>query len=232
MIAALATAVAVVVFIALLASLSMRPPGRPPLLGVLEADPTYLAQDNHAGIRFATLNLSWAKWEPRPGRTDARYRAAVVAQADTYRAAGWKVAVDIGLQQPPGWAAAGRGGRLVDQYGTTSSTADFEFSQRARDVASRYVSDVVHSMGHIDDYRVGLSENGETLYPDTATNQWWAFAPQAQGSAAGRPRGVGATPLPGWVPGGSTWKGKEVTISQVRSWYDWYFGAMAGAVAW
>lgn len=206
--------------------------GDPPVLGVLEADPAFLAHDTRAGVRLAVLSLDWALWEPRKGHFDTSYRARVVRTADRYRAAGWKVAVDLGLQQPPAWVLAQPGGRLVDQYGGRSSTADFEFSEAVRRGAARYISNVVHHMGAVADYRVGLSQSGEALYPSTATNQWWAFVPQAQGEARGLPEGVHATPLPGWVPGRSTWRGRPVTEDQVRRWYNWYFGALVNAHAW
>ncbi len=202
------------------------------VLGVLEADPALRARDRQAGITFATLNLQWSQWEPRRGLFDARYRAAVVAEADGYRAAGWRVAVDIGLQSAPRWALALPGGRLVDQHGRRSATADFEFSQAVRAAASPYITSVVRSMGRVVDYRVGLSGNGETYYPDTTANGWWAFSGQAQGTAPGRPAGVGADPMRGWVPGTATWHGARVSAAAVSSWYDWYFGAMVNAHAW
>ncbi|MGH9094427.1 MAG: hypothetical protein ACRDXE_04640, partial [Acidimicrobiales bacterium] len=209
-------------------------PGQPPAatLGVLEADPSLLAQDQQAGVRLATLNLSWAEWEPQNGVFNPGYRAAVLAKANAYRAAGWKVGVDLGLQQPPAWALALPGGQLVDQNGRRSGVADFEFSQAVRDAAAPFMVDVVRSMGPIDDFRVGLSQNGETYYPDVANNGWWAFTPQAQGLAAGLPNGVGLDPMPGWVPGTRTWNGMPVTPPQVTAWYDWYFGALVNAHAW
>lgn len=206
--------------------------GNGPVLGVLLADPAFLAHDTRAGVRLAVLSLDWARWEPRKGHVDAAYRAETVAVARRYRAAGWKVAVDLGLQQPPGWVLAQPGGRLVDQHGGRSSTADFEFSEAVRRAGARYIVDAVHHLGAVADYRVGLSQSGETLYPSTSSNQWWAFVPQAQGEATGLPKGVQPTPLPGWVPGSPTWQGRPVTEDQVRRWYEWYLGALVNAHAW
>ncbi len=233
-VAALAALVVVVAVTAIVIGVSQSPvpTGRLPVVGVLEADPSFLAADGAAGIRLATLNLSWARWEPGPGRVDSAYRQQVIGAVDRYRLAGWEVAVDIGLQQPPGWALGLPGGRLLDQRGQPASTADFEFSASVRHAAAGYLADVVHHLGTIAYYRVGLSENGEAHYPDTTTNQWWAATPQAQGTAPGLPAGVRPTPLPGWVPGTTTWRGRTVTPGQVTAWYAWYFGAMVGAQAW
>lgn len=202
-------------------------------LGVLEANPTYLRPDTRAGFRLATLNLSWAHWEPVRGREDKAYVAGIEATARAYRKAGWRVAVDPGLQQPPRWALSLPGARLVDQHGGAASVADFEFSRAARAAAGAYLTDVVHRLGSVEYYRVGLSENGEAHYPDTSSNQWWAFSAAAQGRARGQlPAGVGATPMPGWVPGSPRWRGQPVGTAQVTRWYDWYFGAMVNAQAW
>jgi hypothetical protein len=203
-----------------------------PVLGVLEADPSLMSADAAAGISFATLNLSWAEWEPQAGVFNTGYRRTVVAAADEYRAGGWKIAIDPGLQQPPAWALALPGGRLTDQFGASAPTADFEFSAAVRAAAARYITTVVQSVGPMNDYRVGLSENGEAYYPSASKNRWWAFTPQAQGSAVGLPRGVGVTPMVGWVPGTSTWAGSSVTHAQVSTWYDWYFGALVKALRW
>jgi hypothetical protein len=203
-----------------------------PMLGVLEADPSVMSADAAAGIGFATLNLSWARWEPQAGLFNASYRSTVVAEAGKYRTAGWRVAVDPGLQQPPAWALALPGGQLTDQFGTSAPTADFEFSAAVRSAAALYLTDVVQSLGPMNDYRVGLSDNGEMYYPNTSEGGWWAFTPQAQGSAAGLPRGVGVSPMVGWVPGTSTWDGNSVTQARVTRWYNWYFGALVRALRW
>lgn len=207
-------------------------PPSTPELGVLEADPSFMSTDQQAGVSLATLNLDWAEWEPNEGVFNQGYVNAVVGAANAYRAAGWQVAVDVGLQQPPAWAFALPQGQLTDQFGYNASTADFEFSEAVRDAATAYINDVVQSMGMVVDYRVGLSENGEAYYPDTFDNGWWAFTPDAQGTAAGLPSGVGVTPMPGWIPGTTSWQGSPVSESQVTNWYAWYFGALVNATTW
>ncbi len=223
-----------VVIVSVLVAGAFNPSATPPpapLLGVLAANPVYLPRDGAAGVRLATLNLSWGLWEPGPAVVSASYKSEVVAAAVAYRAAGWEVAVDVGLQQPPGWVLGLPGGHLEDQHGVLSQTADFEFSRAVRAAAVSYIDEVVRSLGPVRYYRVGLSENGETYYPDTSDSGWWAFGP-AQQAAGDLPSGVGASPLQGWVPGDPVWMGKAVTRREVTAWYRWYFGAMVNAHAW
>ena len=65
----------------------------------------------------------------------------------------------------------GVAGRAVGgSGGVRSQTADFEFSSAVRAAAASYIDRVVGSLGAVAYYRVGLSENGETYYPDTSDN--------------------------------------------------------------
>jgi hypothetical protein len=202
-----------------------------PAVGVLDADTANLSRDQGAGITFGTLDLNWSEWEPQAGVFNASYIASEEADAATFRANGWTLAVDLGLEEAPAWALALPGGRLVDQNGVTSTVADFEFSPRVRAAAATYIDQVVSGMGLIQFYRIGLSENGEDHYPDVTGDGWWSAGP-AQGSASSLPAGVGSTPLPGWIPGQSTFNGVRVTSAQVTAWYAWYFGAMVNAHEW
>ena len=209
--------------------------GRPPkglVLGVLQADAHYLATDARAGFRSATVSLDWASWEPQPGEVDSQYRAQAVSAVAAYRSAGWTVYVDLGLQYPPAWEGARPDALLVDQSGTAAGVANFEFSEQVRVDATQYMADVVSHLGAVSGYRIGLSQDGEVGYPSVAADNWWAYGPDAQGAAGGRPPGLAASPLPGWVPGQPSWRGQPVTTSQVQEWYAWYLGAMVGAHTW
>jgi hypothetical protein len=204
---------------------------RQPMFGILEADAAFMTSDAAAGACFATINLDWAKWESAPGMINTAYRAAMEREAAEYRASGWVLAVDAGLQEAPSWVLELPGGQLIDQYGVRSGTADFEFSAAVRAAAAIYMRDVVKSMGHVAYYRIGLSESGETLYPHVVDNGWWAYGP-ALGVGTKLPAGVGRSPLPGWVPGSPEWRGQAVDLAEVTAWYDWYFSAMVDAHAW
>jgi hypothetical protein len=206
--------------------------GQGPVFGVLEADPHWAVPDAAAGIRLATVNLDWSRWQPHSSGFDRTYVASVQEAVDRYRGAGWQVAVDVGLQSPPGWVLEGPGGRLVDQYGDVSASADFEFSGYVQRVAASYIDAVVRALGPVQYYRVGVGASGETLYPEVQRNGWWAFSAAAQGRSSGLPEGERPTPLPGWIPGTSTYRGHRLSGSQVAGWYRWYMGALVDAVSW
>jgi hypothetical protein len=202
------------------------------MFGVLAADPDYLSADTAAGLRLAMINIGWDEWEPEQGSFDDAYISQQAATVAEYLSAGWTVAVDVGLQSPPSWALGLPYGQLVDQDGNSSGTPDYEFSEAVRAAATTYISSVVSSLTGVSYYRIGLSTSGEMLYPPVSDNQWWAFSPLAQGSASGLPAGVGVAPMPGWVPGSTTWDGEAVTQAMVQSWYDWYLGALINAHTW
>ena len=168
------------------------------MFGVLLADPDYLSADTAAGLRLAMMNIQWNEWEPEQGSFDSAYISQQEAAVAHYLAAGWTVAVDVGLQTPPSWALDLPYGQLVDQDGNSSGTPDYEFSAAVRAAAATYITSVVSSLSGVSYYRIGLSTSGELLYPPAPDNQWWAFSPLAQGSATGLPSGVGAAPMPGW----------------------------------
>jgi hypothetical protein len=202
------------------------------MFGVLDADPQFLSADAAAGIRLATMDIGWDQWEPEQGSFDSAYISQMAADVAEYLSAGWKVGIDVGLQSPPSWALGLPYGQLVDQNGDTSGTPDYEFSEAVRAAATTYIENVVSSLTGVSYYRIGLSASGEMLYPDAPDNQWWAFSPLAQGAASGLAPGVGVTPMPGWVPGTTTWDGSPVTQAMVQSWYDWYLGALINAHTW
>ena len=201
-------------------------------LGVLEADYRNIPNDQAAGIANAVINLSWGNWEPSAGVFDPIYMQSIRSAIARYTSAGWKVSIDVGLQQAPSWVYQTANSRLVDQNGRSSPTADFEFSNQVRSAATAYIDSVTSSLTGVEAYRIGLSENGEILYPDTSSNQWWAFSPAAQSGGPDLPAGVGADPMPGWIPGTTAWGGATVTGAQVSAWYSWYLGAMVNAHAW
>jgi len=156
----------------------------------------------------------------------------VLATVTAFRRSGFEIAVDIGLQYQPSWVLSLPGGQLVDQYGDLSGTANFEYNKTVRIAAAWYIAQVVKSLGTVQYYRVGLSANGEILYPEAPNNNWWASDPVAQGIASGLPQGVGPAPMPGWVPGTSTYQGIPVSQQQVAAWYRWYLGASINAHIW
>lgn len=203
-----------------------------PVFGVLQADPKWLSADSAAGLRLAMINVFWRSLEPSPDHFDEDYAESIRKAVGQYRHAGWQVAIDVGLQSPPSWVLNLPSGRLRDQNGHESRGADFEFSEAVRQAAAGYISTVVKTLGPVQYYRVGLSEQGEAKYPDVVGDGWWAFEPTAQGTAPGLPPGVRTNPLPGWVPGSPRYRGHSLETSQVANWYSWYFDAVVNAHTW
>jgi hypothetical protein len=191
-----------------------------------------MVSDHAAGITEAMMNIDWSRWEPLPGVVNASYVSQQVSTANQYRANGWTVAVDIGLQSPPSWVLALPNGQLIDQNGQPSGSADYEYSQAVRTAAATYILQVVAAMGPVASYRIGVGSAGEMMYPEAPANQWWGFSEDAQHGGLDLPAGVPSTPMPGWVPGTTTWDGANVTGAEVSSWYGWYYGALVNTLAW
>jgi hypothetical protein len=202
-----------------------------PEYGVLFADPSLASQDHTAGIRLAIVSLDWAQWEPAAAVFSASYQAAELGVVNQFRRLGDTVGINLALNNAPAWALAEPDSQLEDQYGRTSGTLNFEFSSAIQSLAATYVTSVVKALGLVQYYNLGASYTTETIYPTTETNQWWAFGPIAQGQQTGLPAGVGPNPMPGWIPGTTTWRSKPVTRSQVQGWYNWYIGALASFIS-
>jgi hypothetical protein len=195
----------------------------PPVFGVLRAQPKYLQADAAAGIRLAVINVDWKSWEPAPRRFSKAYASKVDAAVRTYRAHGWEVAIDVGLQTPPAWVLHWRDGQLTDQNGNLSGTPNYEFNPTVRTAAGAYIADLVRALGpsKVEYYRVGLSISGEMLYGPNLPRSWWAYGIAQRSS-----------PLPGWVPGNPTYRGQPITGTQVHQWYDWYLRSLVNAEEW
>ncbi|MGH9095597.1 MAG: hypothetical protein ACRDXE_10590, partial [Acidimicrobiales bacterium] len=100
-----------------------------PGLGVLAANISYLPSDQRSGVRTAVVMTEWSAVEPAPGRFDGSQLSWLDSQVRDYLRAGFRVGIDPGLQQAPSWVLNAAGGRLQDQSGALSTSADFEFSQ-------------------------------------------------------------------------------------------------------
>jgi len=197
---------------------------------VLIADRRYLATDWHAGVRVAVLELKWSAWAPSDSGADEAYRAERVATAAAYRAAGFEVSVDPGLQHAPNWVLDQPDGQLRAQDGSGSGTANYVFNPVVRAQAATYLHALTAALGPVASYRVGLSGSGEATFPEASNNQWWAFDRYAQGDRADVASGH-ANPMPGWVPG-TGYHGAAPAMAQVSQWYAWYLGASVDALAW
>ena len=151
-------------------------------------------------------------------------------------AAGIALVLGPGLQYPPDWVLALPAGTYRDRAGETPDppVANLVFSRPVRDAATTYLARLDADLGleHFAGMRIGTSHTGEIGYPGPgATAAYWAFDDAAQGGpdlAAGTP----PSPLPGWSPGESTWRGAPVTPDQVSAWFRWYADSAVGALRW
>lgn len=224
---------------------SQRAVPEPFAFGVLGAtcEPQRLAALRQAGVSIVELPVAWDRFEPRQGRVDGQYVAAVVAQLEQCRQAGIKVILSPGLHYPPAWVRGLPGGELRGSGGGVprDSGAELIFSSEVRKAAHRYLSRLVLRLGvnqgleNIAAIRVGTNSSGELGYPgpEDGGNQgeFWAFGDAPQ-KGTGLAEGVALSPMPGWVPGSAVWNGRGVTGRQVHEWWDWYAGSAVEAVVW
>lgn len=162
---------------------------------------------------------------------DEEYAREVRDTLDVFRAAGLRVEAGLGLNDAPPWLPdAFPSSVFVNQFGEQSTSApNIVFSEPVREHIAAYVRAVDRLIG-LDRFwavRVGISETGEFAYPNppetsSRSAEFWAYDRHAQEQS----------PYPGWRPGESTYHGRPFTREQVARWYDWYAGALAGAVNW
>lgn len=185
------------------------------------------------------LLVAWDRYQPETGEVDAGYVGEVRTRLEDCRRSGVDVILSLGLQYPPDWAKELSGGVLRGSAGGRPEHAGAEviFSADVRAAVQNYLENVVSDLGFdgITAIRLGTNATGELGYPgpDAGGNEeeFWAFgdAPQL---GVGLAEGAVASPMPGWVPGTRSWRGKAVTVGQVQGWWDWYAGSVVNAVAW
>ncbi|MFB7542339.1 beta-galactosidase [Streptomyces zaomyceticus] len=207
------------------------PEPEPYWYGTLQTGPDRAAVEYEHGIRVAHLQLDWDRFEPEPGVYDEEYAREVRDTLDVFRAAGLRVEAGLGLNDAPPWLPdAFPSSVFVNQFGEQSTTApNIVFSEPVREHIAEYVRAVDRLIGldRLWAVRVGISETGEFAYPNppetsSRSAEFWAYDRHAQEQS----------PYPGWRPGESTYHGRPFTREQVARWYDWYAGALAGAVNW
>lgn len=169
-----------------------------PEFGVLASDPTYAADDYAAGIRWASIELDWAAIEPARGQFDA---AGIPTQRiATYRAAGWKIELSLGLHgNPPEWAATVE--PWMDQTGATQTTNGPNwFSATVQKDIDDYITYVIQTIGptNIDAVRIGGTSNaGEVDYP--IGDQPYRYSAFSASALAGTPL-IPKNPAPSCKP--------------------------------
>src|SRR5260370_10566379 len=174
--------------------------GQPIVFGTLDTQTNTAAQGAKGGVPMAMFEFNWASFEPTKGVVSASYLATMKSFLQAYQAAGMKVTLGLGTQNPPSWVFSLPNSTYVDQNGNTSNEADFVYSQAARQAAATYFGLVAANLPLSNFWAIRLTSGGnpEMLYP--GGNTYWAFnnaALTGRGLAAGMTR----NPYPTWRPG-------------------------------
>jgi hypothetical protein len=196
------------------------------VFGTLGSDASKAATESAAGVKGATLELSWSDYEPSPGEFSAAYVSRVRARMTAFRAAGQQLTLALGIHDNPGWVRSLPDAIAVDQHGARSPGIDMVFSQPVRDAAAAYLARMNLDLGITNFAYIRLTSggSGEMLY--NTGGSYAAFSAAAQNGAnlaAGMPR----NPLPGWRPGD-----RSVRPEQVQQWADWYVNGLVDVTRW
>ena len=196
------------------------------IYGTLDTQASTAWIEAQAGITMAMLELNWASFEPRPGIVSASYLATMKSCLQAYQAAGQRVTLGLGLQNPPSWVFSRPGSSYVDQNGDVSTEADFVFSQAVRSAAASYLSLVAAHLPMSNFWAIRLTSggDGEMLYPPGGT--YWAFNTAAL-TGTGLAAGMTANPYPNWRPGRP-----GLSPAQIDRWVNWYVGGLANVTNW
>ena len=196
------------------------------IYGTLDTQASTAAFESRAGIAMAMFELNWASFEPRPGVVCASYLATMRSYLRAYQAAGQRVTLGLGLQNPPSWVFSLPGSTYVDQNGGVSTQAGFVFSQAVRQAAASYLSLVAAALPLSACWAIRLTSggDGEMLYPPDGT--YWAFSPAAL-TGTGLADGMAPNPYPTWRPGRP-----GLAPAQIDRWVNWYVGGLASVTSW
>jgi hypothetical protein len=188
----------------------------------------HAVQEASAGVSAAMVELSWRRYEPRPGWFDPGYVSGAQDEVRRLRQAGRRVPLGLGLNDPPGWAYDLPDSRFVDQYGTESAQLNLVFNAALRAQAARYLAQAVHDLGARTFWAVRLTSGGsaEVLYP--AGGSYWAFDANAAGGP-GLPQSLSADPVPGFRPGTAQARSDP---AQARAFAEWYIACLDDVLIW
>jgi len=197
------------------------------IFGTLDTQPGTAAAENRAGVTMAMFELNWASFEPSRGVVSSSYLATMKSELAAYQAAGQRVTLGLGLQNPPSWVFSLPNSTYTDQDGATSTEADFVFSQAVRSAAASYLSLVAADLPLSNFWAIRLGAgtgDGEMLYPGDGT--YWAFDHAAL-TGSGLATGMTRNPYPNWKPGQP-----GLTQAQISRWVNWYVGGLDNVTNW
>src|SRR5260370_31763822 len=139
----------------------------PMIYGTLDSQASAAATEAKAGVSMAMFELNWASFEPQPGVVSASYLATMRSFLAAYQAAGQRVTLGLGLQNPPPWVFSLPNATYVDQNGQVSTEADFVYSQAVRQAAGAYLALVAANLPLSNFWAIRITSggDGESLYP-------------------------------------------------------------------
>jgi hypothetical protein len=181
-----------------------------------------------AGLTVATLELGWDNYEPSNGSFNSSYIGQQQQKLQALKAAGFKVALDPGLQYPPSWVfGLDSNTYYVNQYGDRyapgsagQNVVNAVFDQNVRTAVAAYIARIASDFGDSFSFiRVGGGWYSELHYPPSNynghSNSYWAFDPNAQAGS----------PVPGWKPG-------QCCSSQAQQFWNYYSQSLIGYQNW
>ncbi|HET9656844.1 MAG TPA: hypothetical protein VFP72_15935 [Kineosporiaceae bacterium] len=196
-------------------------------VGTLLPVPEHVGQEASAGVSDAMVELSWRRYEPRPGWFDPSYVRGVRDEVRHLHEVGRQVTLGLGLNDPPAWAYDVPDSRFVDQHGAVSEQLNLVFNGTLRELAAHYLTQVVHDLGAGAFRAVRLTSGGsaEVLYPPGG---YWAFDANATGGTD-RPASLPADPVPGWRPGTAE---AASSPAQALAFAQWYVACLTDVLIW
>ncbi len=171
------------------------------LFGTLDTQPgTVAAEAGSSDVSVAMFEFDWASFEPSPGVFSSSYLATMESYLQAYQAAGMKVTLGLGLEDPPSWVFSLQDATYVNQFGGQSNEANFVFSAAVRQAAAGYLDQIAADIPLSNFWAIRLTSGGdsEMLYPGGGA--YWAFDNAAL-TGNGLAAGMTTNPDPNWTPG-------------------------------
>jgi hypothetical protein len=197
------------------------------LFGTLDTQPgTVAAEAASSDVSVAMFEFDWASFEPSPGVFSSSYLATMEGYLQAYQAAGMKVTLGLGLEDPPSWVFSLPDATYVNQFGGQSNEANFVFSAAVRQAAAGYLAQIAADIPLSNFWAIRLTSGGdaEMLYPGGGA--YWAFDNAAL-TGNGLAAGMSPNPDPNWTPGTP-----GLSQGQIDAWVNWYIGGLDNVTNW
>ncbi len=197
------------------------------LFGTLDTQPgTAAAEAGSSDVSVAMFEFDWASFEPSPGVFSSSYLATMEGYLQAYQAAGMKVTLGLGLEDPPSWVFSLPDATYVNQFGGQSNEANFVFSAAVRQAAAGYLNQIAADIPLSSFWAIRLTSGGdpEMLYPGDGA--YWAFDNAAL-TGNGLAAGMSPNPDPNWTPGTP-----GLSQAQIDAWVNWYVGGLDNVTDW